>query len=259
MANIIIPSKRLTPLSPVRFGYDNCKKSHSYGPAMRTHWLIHFVVSGFGIFKIDGKEYHISPGEMFVIPPYVETYYKADAENPWSYIWVGFTVDNKPPVPLSDVIFCPEAHSVFNAMKSCNMMTTGISEFMNARLWDLFYLLMTKSAPQPNYVEKALDYIRSEYMNDITVDQIANFLNLSRVYFSTIFKEKMGVSPKQYLLNYRMSIAALMLTNTPTSVSVIANSVGYNDIFNFSKMFKRHYGVSPKNYTVQHKKMQDAE
>ncbi|MBQ7097075.1 MAG: AraC family transcriptional regulator [Clostridia bacterium] len=252
--NIIIPDENLNSLNPVRFGYEACKKSHSYGPAMRTHWLIHFVVSGFGFFRIEDREYHVSPGEMFVIPSFVEAYYEADSENPWSYIWIGFTTPDKPPIALDDVICCPEALNIFNAMKTCEVMNTGINAFLSARLWDLFYLLISKSAPQPNYVERALDYIHSEYTKDITVDQIAHFLNISRVYLSTIFKEKMGISPKQYLLNYRMNIATIMMSNHPTSISIIANSVGYSDIYNFSKMFKRHYGVSPKKYIEQHKK-----
>ena len=94
-------------------------------------------------------------------------------------------------------------------------------------------------------------------MNDITVKQIADFLNLNRVYFSTLFKERVGISPKQYLLNYRMHIATLMLSNNNASISVIANSVGYSDIYNFSKMFKQHYGVSPKKYTQHFPKKTD--
>ena len=249
--NVIISPEQYGALNPVRFGYDTCRSSHAYGPAIRTHWLIHFVVSGFGIFRIENREYNVSPGEMFIIPPFTETYYEADSENPWSYIWIGFTAESSIPLALDDVIYCPKALDIFTAMKACTTMETGISAFLWARIWDLFYLLLSNSTPQPDYIEKALNFIHSEYMNDITVEKIANFLNLNRIYFSTIFKEKIGISPKQYLLNYRMHIATLMLSNNNASISVIANSVGYSDIYNFSKMFKRHYGMSPKNYLKQ--------
>ena len=82
----------------MQFGYEECEKTQSYGPATRTHWLIHFVESGFGIFRIGEKEYKIGPGEMFVIPPYVETCYQADGSNPWSYIWIGFTTEKNFPL-----------------------------------------------------------------------------------------------------------------------------------------------------------------
>ena len=85
-------------------------------------------------------------------------------------------------------------------------------------------------------------------MNNITVESIAKYVNLERTYFSVLFKKHTGISPKQYLLNYRMKIAAELLTKNSSSVSVIANSVGYTDIYNFSRMFKKHFGVAPRTY-----------
>ena len=94
---------------------------------------------------------------MFIIPPFTETYYKADSEKPWSYIWLGFTVSDSIPLALDDVIYCPQAYDIFNAMKSCTTMTTGISAFLCARIWDLFYLLLNRAKAQPDYIEKALN------------------------------------------------------------------------------------------------------
>jgi AraC-like DNA-binding protein len=87
-------------------------------------------------------------------------------------------------------------------------------------------------------------------MTDISVEEIANRLNLDRTYFSVIFKKKVGISPKQYLLKYRMNIATTLLADN-LSVSVVARSVGYSDLYIFSKMFKRHFGVSPTEYLKQ--------
>ncbi len=85
-------------------------------------------------------------------------------------------------------------------------------------------------------------------MHDISVEKIAQHLNLDRTYFSVIFKKKTGLSPKQYILSYRMNIAANLIIKKHITVSVVANSVGYSDLYTFSKMFKRHFGVSPSNY-----------
>ncbi len=252
--DIIITNEGYKGLNPMLFGYENCEKSHYFGPAVRTHWLIHFVVSGFGFYKIADRQYNVGPGEMFVIPPYEETFYKADGEKPWSYIWIGFTSDEKLPVQLSDTIRCPQALGIFNSMKKCSEISSGRSAFLTARLWDLFSLLLSDEKSDEDYIEKALDCIHSEYMTPITVEQIARRLNLDRSYFSVLFKKKTGVSPKQYLLNYRMSIAASLITENCKSVSVAACSVGYTDIYNFSKMFKRCYGMSPSEYIKAGKK-----
>ena len=76
--NIIVTNKGYKDLNPVSYGYQKCKSSYAYGPALRMYWIIHYVVSGCGIFKINNKTYTVKAGEMFVIPPLVETYYEAD-------------------------------------------------------------------------------------------------------------------------------------------------------------------------------------
>ena len=241
-------------INPMQFGYENCKSSHFYGPAVRTHWLIHFVVSGSGIFKINGTTYNVGAGEMFVIPPFIETYYEADSKTPWSYIWIGFTTDGELPLKLDDTVYCPEALLIFEKMKSCIENENGRTAFLCARIWDLFSLLLENKKTEIDYVEKALSCIHSEYMNGITVQDIAERLNLNRSYFSMIFKKKIGASPVKYLVDYRMKMAASLMVKRKKSVSVAAYSVGYTDIFNFSKMFKRYYGVSPKKYIEQNSK-----
>lgn len=244
----IVTDEGYAGINPVLFGYENCSKSHFYGPAVRTHWLIHFVVSGFGDFHIGGHDYRIGPGEMFVIPPYAETFYKADSEKPWEYIWVGFTASEDLPAKLPDVILCPEALRVFSDMKNCERLSTGRSAFLCARIWELFSLLLQNEKAPADYIETALDCIHSEYMNKLTVADIARRLNLDRTYFSTQFKKRVGVSPKKYLLDYRMGIAAALMIENGQNVSVAAYSTGYTDVFVFSKMFKRHYGISPTEY-----------
>lgn len=252
--SILVTDEKYHGLNPVVFGFEDCEPGHAFGPAVRRYWLLHFVVTGFGSYQIGGKTYSVKPGEIFVIPPYEETFYKAEEENPWHYIWIGFTSDTELPVKLEDAFFCSKAFFIFNEMKKCTQMSSGRSAFLCARLWELFSVLLEKDEKQTDYIEDAVAYIHSEYMNDITVEQMARRLNLDRTYFSVLFKKRMGISPKQYLMNYRMKIAASLMTENKKSVSVAAHSVGYPDIFNFSKMFKRHYGLSPHEYVMKKQK-----
>lgn len=246
--NILITDKRYDGLNPMLLGYENCRNSHYYGPAIRTYWLIHFVESGFGIFRIYDKEYSVGPGEMFVIPPYVETYYEADEKKPWSYIWIGFTTDKELPCELSDVIYCPKALRIFTSMKNAANLENGRCAFLSSKLWELFSILLERKKESISYVDKALDCIHSEYMHDLTIEKLAARLGLEHSYFSALFRKKMGISPKKYLLNYRMNMAVSFMLENATSVSLAAYSVGYTDVCNFSKMFKRHFGLSPREY-----------
>lgn len=68
---------------------------HSFGPAVREYFLLHYVVRGKGIFRRGKREYTLQAGEIFVIRPGEVTYYEADMRDPWEYMWAGF--DCAPP------------------------------------------------------------------------------------------------------------------------------------------------------------------
>lgn len=244
----IVIDKQYDGLNPVQFGWATCPPNHSWGPAVRTHWLLHYVVSGFGKFIRKGKTYDVGPGQIFVIPPYLEAYYEADAKHPWHYIWIGFTMTAPLEAFSKPVISCPDAGAIFDEMQSCCNMENGRSAYLSACIWKLASLLLEHSKSKPDYVEKALHCIRSEYASGITVQSIADRLGLNRSYFYTIFTERVGVSPSEYLMNVRLNKAAELMTVYGEKPSKAANSVGYDDLYHFSKIFKKHFGVSPREY-----------
>lgn len=251
MHSEIIMNKEYVGVNPVQFGYESCEKSHGFGPATRTHWLFHFVVSGKGIFQIYGKQYTLTGGMMFVIPPFVETYYEADADDPWEYIWVGFT--GSPPLRLGEYYDIPRALRIFQRMKACHELHNGKTEFILAQLWELFSFLMEENQTKEDPINTALNLIHSQYMTPLTVQQMADRVHLERTYFSKIFSEKMGISPQRYLIEYRMKQAKTFLL-LGYGVTTTAISVGYTDIYNFSKIFKQRFGEAPSHYQRNCKK-----
>ena len=255
--DVIITNNKLNNLNPVLFGYDKCTPGHSYGPAIRQYWLLHYIVSGNGTFKINNIEYHLNPGDIFVIPPDTEAFYIADKNNPWEYIFIGFTSSSKLPYKLQNTHHCPQAQHIFFEMKQCENFENGRSYYLSARLWDLFALLSEDKEPKTDYVDKALNYIKSDYISISNISQIAERLHINRSYFSLIFKAKMGMSPKEYLIRYKLKIAAELMTNEHKTISLAAFSVGYNNIYNFSKVFKKYYGVSPRTYVSNYQKHHD--
>lgn len=190
---------------------------------------------------------------MFTIPPFVETYYEADKTDPWHYIWVGFTTNDKLPVTLPPKLQIPEAKSLFLKMKKCNDFEPGRSAYLSSKLWELMALILEKNKGEIDYLQKAISCMKSEYMNGITVSEVAARLNLDRSYFSSYFKKGVGVSPQEYLLNLRMETAVQLMVEQGETPTTAANSVGYTDIYNFSRMFKRRYGLSPRAYVEKHK------
>ena len=248
MKNVIWINEEYQDLNPVQFGYEKCWPLHFYGPTIRTYWIIHFVISGHGRFQINKKEYTLGENDIFVIPPYVETYYEADEADPWTYLWIAFTACDNLSIQLPDIMHRPELRNIFLSMKNYEKYENSQNIFLCSKLWELYAHLQQAIKPHTDYIDTALTYINYQYMDNITVESIAKHLKLERTYFSALFKKHTGLSPKQYLLNYRMKIAAELLTKNNCNISVIANSVGYTDIYNFSRMFKKHFGVSPNTY-----------
>ena len=244
----IVVNKGYSDINPIQFGYEKCESRHSFGPAIRTHWLLHYVVSGKGYFRIENREYSISQGSIFVIPPFVETYYEADKSDPWEYIWVGFTKSEKISLELEDVMYIPSARSVFENMKKCSSMQSGRTELLCGSIWNFISLCYDLKNRNVDYVDNALNIIESEYMLPLSIKGVAERVGLERTYFSNLFKNRVGVSPKQFLLRTRMEKAALFLSEYKYNVSLTAMSVGYSDVYAFSKTFKQYFGVSPSKY-----------
>ena len=85
-----VPIKTLGT-SVYQYGEEACEGGHSFGPAVRDHFLLHFVTGGKGVFATEDKEYTVSAGEGFLISPDKVTAYRADAAEPWHYFWIGFS------------------------------------------------------------------------------------------------------------------------------------------------------------------------
>ena len=249
MQTEIIINENFPGVNPISFGSQRCNPGHHYGPAVRTFWLLHYIVSGHGSFQRDGKHLSLGPGDIFVIPPYLSTYYEADTTDPWHYIWVGFTCNIDLPAPFhAPVIRCGGAGRCFEDMLRCRDMEGGKSAFLCSRIWELISRVREFDRQNPDYITKAVSLMDASYDQNICVAGIAQQLGLDRSYFSTLFKQRLGISPRQYLLDLRLEKARELMTAHGQSPAVAAASVGYEDLCHFSRIFKQKYGLSPRTY-----------
>jgi AraC-like DNA-binding protein len=77
---------------------------------------------------------------------------------------------------------------------------------------------------------------------------MAKSVGLNKNYFSTFFKENIGMTPQQYIIKYRINKACELMENKGLTIGDISRSVGYEDTLGFSKIFKKEKGMSPKKY-----------
>lgn len=97
-------------------------------------------------------------------------------------------------------------------------------------------------------VRDAIFYIEKHYADDISLEVVAEQVNLNPVYFSNIFKKEIGENFVDYLHKYRIEIAKIALREEDTPIINIAYNVGYHDAKYFSKLFKKYVGIKPTDY-----------
>jgi two-component system response regulator YesN len=124
-------------------------------------------------------------------------------------------------------------------LKNCANMV--LKNFIN-------YISSYKKSKNIDLLEKVKNYIETKYMNDISLDNLAQYVSMSSFYLSRIFSKSYGMNIKEYIIKTRMEKAKSMLIEGNKSVKQIASEVGYSDQNYFSKAFKKYTSISPKEY-----------
>lgn len=265
LSHIDIEYRDGVDLNMYQCGMEKCHSAHAYGPALRDHYLIHYILDGSGSFYMDDKKYQLTKGQGFLISPNVITYYKANSDTPWTYVWVGFhglkaeTYLQRASITRQNPIFSYDGQNLKNYIFQM-MEVDKFSTYRDLKLQGLLFLFISelvKNSPRNSvskynsaeiYVKEAINFIENNYSRPIKIQDIANNLSIDRSYFTNIFKKALQKTPQEFLLEYRMNKACELMKNPGLSISNIALSVGYTDAFNFSKMFKKNKGKSPAIY-----------
>ena len=229
---------------PLFTGEHECRPSHGWGPHVRNHFIVHFCLEGRGVLSRCDGDHPVCAGDLFIIREGEETTYTADAIDPWHYIWIGFVGRSAEIFRGGDAV-----------RRAPAVITTRLKELIDAREGDpyaytaLIYMLMHElySAKEPvDRLAEVEKYIKYSYMEDMTVDRLGRLFGFERTYLYRIFKQRYGLSPKEYLTAVRMEQAKKLIFDG-YSVKNTSYMVGYQDEFNFSKAYKRFYGESPKS------------
>ncbi|QIK70498.1 response regulator [Erysipelothrix sp. HDW6C] len=101
-------------------------------------------------------------------------------------------------------------------------------------------------------IQRVIDYIRTNYAQDLTVGSVAEYLQVSESYLSRLFRNETNYSFHEYLTVYRMKIACELLMDPSVKIYEVANAVGYKDQRYFSIVFKKYFGMSPNHFKEQH-------
>ena len=256
-------SPSAAPLSVYFCGTEKCAPGHFFGPAVRQHYLIHFILRGKGIYRTAQRDFSLAGGQAFLIRPGETTYYEADCADPWEYSWMGFDGPEAERLleeyGLSQNLVCR-----FQTVEQIEFFfTRAIAEFESGRFCSesmtgwfyLIYACILREADsyagfsgEELYFRAAVAYIRNNFGYPVSVMDVAQFVGIDRTYLYRIFRSRCGKSPKEYLTQYRLDAARTMLRKKEYSITEIALSCGFHDSSTFCKCFHKEMGLSPLAY-----------
>ena len=256
-------------LSVYNTGYEKCDGNYVWGPALRDHYLIHFISSGCGEFICNKKSFKLKEGDLFLISPSQLVSYRADAVDPWEYCWVGFNgTDARRLVNMAgfykrEPVLHSDDHQETARLLRQIADASGNSAAADAEMAGCLYMFLAhlirmngrRNAGNTHhaYVANALRFIQHNYAGDIGVNDIADYVGISRSQLYRAFQQDFGISPHTYLQTYRINEACSLLRNPRLSIAEVAGSVGFNDSLYFSRVFKSIKHRTPSDYQKQSK------
>ena len=251
-------------------GIEQCFPGKQAGPDTRTGYHLHAVIRGKGKLRVGEYTYDVHADQLFLTVPGIEMWYQADEKDPWYYCWTTFegtkAWEYLQNAGFSDKKYLLDCHIETNRFLEVSQeMLSKPDLTLSGELFRLghayrFLSLAIESYEKQNkkagvygnlstddYVRYAIKHIQNNYAN-LQIKSLADYIGLNRTYFTTIFKEKMYMSPQEYLMQIRMKRACELLLETDLPVRVIASSIGYENALTFSKIFRQKKGVSPMEY-----------
>ena len=235
------------------------------GP-VAIHWHefyeIELILSGGGIYHIDGIDYPINRGALFVMSP--SSFHRIHFTENTRLINFMFTLDACDPAFLCDFfdtvphvkMQLSEREIVFIHTLAAEMERTDsvkyLSAMMNSVLGKIQMLSKNALLPLENDpMQYAILYIQNHFKEDLLLSDVARIANYSPNYFGNKFKEYTGVTLKAYILSLRFTLAEQMLEHTALSVTEICYQCGFKDFSNFMTYFKKRHGMTPGAYRKQ--------
>jgi AraC-like DNA-binding protein len=259
----------------LRFEYQSgavtpIRRPHSTGWRRVAGLATAQVLNGRIRLQLEGRATAMAkPGETLVLPPnhlhHAELITPGQACSRWSHVnfYILDSVDvfslfDTPGIlrqPASEEVGSINAElAAIETEKSPSLQSVFRKKALGFRLLSL---LVEASTLKPGSLERltrarrvapALTYIHERIADDLSRERLAALVHLSPSRFQAVFRDALGIAPRDYIQRHRVRTAQQLLVATDFSVREVAQRVGHADAFHFSRAFKKAVGVSPVKY-----------
>lgn len=257
----------------IKNSYGTIDKNVEIGPIQWPHFDLIFIHSGQIQLNLVDTTVEIDSSQAILIYP--KTCFQGGSATPTSKISVHhFSLDNNDNLPTAMVSLLDKnnGHKIYqptkvttleqdieriisvtheNALLTNKDIRSALMILIISELQSITNQKMPKLMISPE-LKKLITWLNENLANNITLDDMANFMHLSTSHFRAGFRRQTGISPGNYLSNMRINKAAKLLRETLTPIKQIAKITGYRDITYFYHVFQKFYNMTPKIYRNQH-------
>ncbi|MFA6860897.1 MAG: helix-turn-helix domain-containing protein [Bacilli bacterium] len=256
--------KNYIELSLHETGREVCIPEKEIVFSQKDYHLFHYIISGKGVFEINGKKYNLHKGMIFYIPPKSDAKYAPDKKDPWTYEWLGFDGSSvssyltRGNISMINPVFndkdeklrkyFDEIFKEYSKASYLNIVCLGLAYELFGQILKMNGGKNENFTATESYVVMAKEFIDNSFQFDVKVEDIANSIGITTNYLANVFQKNCDMSPKQYLIHVRMTRAQLLIKTHQYKIKSVAKMVGYSNQLHFSSEFRKFYGTSPRDF-----------
>lgn len=232
-------------------------------PHEHPYYELNFMTNGKTRMEINGQLFDYGSFDFILIPPgALHILNQSESERFDNYvIWFSSTEEGAKTLPKDKIIklhdyngivetLCSE---IFRTYRRSKMAEADlISYYLEAVVYHMERCLqidIAKKEESGDPYARILKFINANALyNHVSVQQLAEMMNLSQTHFSREFKKRYMTTPIEYIVNLKIAEAKKLLRESSMTIKEIAESLGYSDQLYFSKQFSKVVGVSPMQW-----------
>lgn len=230
-------------------------------------YIILYTVSGCGVLRHQDKKHILSRHDAVMFYCEERQFYGTISEDPWEHYWVRLTgpdasnfyniinANGVAKVHVEDaeaiveyfegILSCSGELDVSGSIRSSMHLTNVLAALAMSRHAVRDAAHLTEHADALN---RAIAFIEDNYADSVALKDMVNVANMSTSYFTKLFREHTGMTPHEYLINYRVGQAKKALRRTTEPVGQVAVRVGFQDVCSFTRAFRRITGTTPRDF-----------
>ena len=220
---------------------------------------IYYITFGRAQLMMSGGPLELTEGNLYLIPP--SSVQSGDCPDTMDHYYIHLRTDALTTSILSAMPFplCVPApgyaKDLFElALYNMNNMEQPYPKVLAKHATKLLLLLFFENiqserlSPHISRFTPIIEYINDHIKEKITVKELADLIHLNEIYFSSLFTKTFGTSPQNYILNKKINLSCIALSNDDLTVKEVAYALNFYDEAYFSRIFKKKTGLTPTEF-----------